>query len=587
MSFCPACGNPVADDADTRFCARCGRDLTLPAVPDRAPEQAAAHVVPQAVAHTAPQGPPPYAPPNVPPYVPGAVPVGRSPAVLFLRRVATGRWEWPALIAAVPALCVLAVALVLAAGSGAAVSGDPVGMGTRTRIALALLVQGLGGSLRFTEPYTDFSADGSAYAGLGDSGEPIASQTLHSTTSILPWTVTVLWVVALVIGLRALRRRQAAGGAPSGTSAGAETAVRISLLAAVAALVLALVGQPSLGRVDVGTAPFLAALWTFLLTLATSLLVLCRPALDGWLAPRPGLAAAFRALGTALVALLVTLTFAGVVVFLIAAAHYDSITGWGLTAAALMLLNLGVSGLGLAWGAPFRLEESTYGRGADHASFGLSDLSHVWNGWEVAAVVAGGLACALALGLLAARRSRDRVEMFMSAGMFAALFAVLAAVSGASTSGSPGAGLLSLGGGDRTSLSTSVSQALAFALLWSVGGVAVGPYLWRALGGAPVPGVIPGTYGTYGRRMYGPSGLYEGAGVPPAPVSPPMSTPAYGGPGAVTGAGPGPVPGTGPGAVPPQPAAPPEPTVHDLGIVQPDRLSKRPARQDRRTTGED
>lgn len=575
MSFCPACGNPVADEADTRFCAHCGRGLTLPPVPDRAPTQAAPQAVPPAVPHTAPQGPPPpppSGPPNVPPYAPGAVPLGRSPAVLFLRRVVTGRWEWPALIAAVPALCVLAVALVMGACSGAALSGGTVGMGTRTRVALALLVQGLGGSLHFTEPYTDFSADGSAFAGLGDSGEPIAPHTIHSTTSVLPWTVTVLWVVALVIGLRALRRRQAAGDGPSGTSAGAEAAVRVALLAAVAALVLALVGQPGLGRVHVGTAPFLAALWTFLLTLATSLLVLCRPALDARLAPRPGLVAAFRALGTALAALLVTLTFAGVVVFVIAAAHYDTISGWGLTAAGLLLLNLGVSGLGLAWGAPFRLEESTYGRGADHASFGLSDLSHVWNGWEVAAVVAGGLACALAIGLLAAWRSRDRVEMFMAAGMFAALFAVLAAVSGVSTGGNPGSGLVTLGGGDHTSLSTSVSQALAFALLWSVGGVAVGPYLWRALGGARVPAVVPGTYGTYG-----PSGLYERPAVPPAPASPPGSPPAYGGPGA----------GPGPGAVPPQPAAPPEPTVHDLGIVQPDRLSKRRSPDDRPTAGED
>jgi hypothetical protein len=486
-----------------------------------------------------------------------ATPLGQSPAALFLRRVVTGRWEWPALVAAVPALCVLAVALVIGVCSGAALSGGTVGMGTRTRVALALLVQGLGGSLNFSQPYNDFSADGSAYSSIGDSGTPIGSHTIHSTTTVLPWTVTVLWVAVLVIGLRAMRRRQAAGGAATGTSAGAEAAVRVALLAAVAALVLALVGQPSFDRVHLGTAPFLVALWTFLLTLATSLLVLCRPALHAWLAPRPGPAAAFRALGTALAALLITVTFAGTVVFVIAAAHYDSITGWALAGVTLLLLNLGVSGLGLAWGAPVKVEESTYSQGAYHASYGLSDLSHVWNGWQVAAVVCGGVVCALAIGLLAAWRSRDRVEMFMAAGMFAVLFAVLAAVSGASSGGNPGAGLMTLGGGDHTSLSTSVPEALAFALLWSVGGVVVGPYLWRALGGTAVPAVVPGTYGTYGAGVHGPSGLYARPTVPPAPTS----APTYGGP--VSPDQPAP------------PAAPPAPTVHDLGIVQPDRLSKR------------
>ena len=168
---------------------------------------------------------------------------------------------------------------------------------------------------------------------------------MHSTRTILPWAVTVLWVVVLVVGLRAIRGRQAVRDAASGTATGrgasAEAAVRVAVLAALAVLVLALVGQPGVNGVHIGTAPFQAALWTFALALATSLLVLCRPAVNAWLAPRPGPAAAFRALGTALAALLATLTFAGAVVFVIAAAHYDPITGWGLTGAAIMLLNLG------------------------------------------------------------------------------------------------------------------------------------------------------------------------------------------------------------------------------------------------------
>ena len=566
MSFCPACGNPVAEAADVRFCARCGRDLTVPAVPAQAPAPASGQppkppqepqeptaspgpTAGQAPARSAgpypplpPQGPPPTVlvelgrPPGPPPYVPAP---GPSPAALFLRRVVVGRWEWPALVTAIPALCLLAVALLMGVWSGAELPSDTAGLGLRTRGALAIVVQGLGGSLRFTEHFTVLESSlGSAFDASGDS----PATTAHTTVSILPWTVTLLWVAVLVVGLRVLRRRQADQGAAS-ARAGAETAVRVAVAAALAALVLALVGQPTVDRTHLSTAPAQVVLCTFALTLVTALLVLCRPALDAWLAARPPLATGFRALGTAVLALLLTLFVAGVVVLLIAAAHWDEITGWGVAAAVVMLLDLGVSGLGLAWGAPFHISETGYSGRTDDISFGLSDLGHVWGGGSVTAVVLGGIGCALAIGVLAAWRSRDRVEMYAVAGLFTVLFVVLAAVSGASIGGD-GGGVPVAYGATHASLGTSVPEALAFGLLWSLAGVVVGPYLVRRV---PPP-----------RVAYG-----AGRGVPSPYGAPPQGPPTAG-------------PGVPPAAPPGPPAAPAEPTVHDLGVVEPDRPRKDP-----------
>jgi len=592
MAFCPACGNTVPEAADVRFCGRCGRDLTEPAVPGGAPTPASAgpdaspgsagsagSTQPGGSATPPPPPPPPSAAPTVhvqvpppPPPPPGQPvppgqpygqpppPAGPSSAALFARRVAAGRWDGAVAVALAPATAVLTLALLIAGWAGANLPDGAVGMGTRIRAALAVLVQGLGGTLHFsshydmpdTDDFFDDSDDPSPFSGGG-------SVTTHSHSSVLPWMVTLLWVLVLVLALRALRRRQPANGATGREIAvrDAATAVRVALPAAVFGLVLGLLGQPTIGDTHVTVSPFLVALWVFLLTLVTALLVLCRPAVDGWLAARPGAATAFRALGTALTALLATLLFAGTVVWLIVAAHYDDVTGWGLAAATLLLLNLGVSGLGLSWGAHFGVNErssggsSAYDEGRSyHHGFGLSDLSHVWNGLEVTGVVAGGVACALIIGLLAAKRSRTRLEMYLVAGIYTVLFLLMAALSGASSSGRSG-GFALVAGGGHESIGTNASEALAFGLLWSFGGVVAGSYLWRALGRTLPPATPP------------PVAAYPG-GVP-GPFAPPPA-PGHGAPQATR-------PDVPPQAAPPPP---PQPTVHDLGIVQPDRLRKEP-----------
>ncbi|WP_176930351.1 hypothetical protein [Actinacidiphila guanduensis] len=514
-----------------------------------------------------PAAPPrPAAPPPPPPSVPpaGRLPGEPSPAGLFAREVGRGSWRWPLVVGLLPALCVLALAEIIAAGAGAALPDGSLGAANRLRVALAVLVSGLGGSLHGSQPQEipdfggefsggdtsggDFSDGGGfSYEGIdggdGLDGAPDGTGyghaytsghgTLHSTLSVMPWTVTLLWVVVLVLGLRVMRRHLA--GTPA-----APAAVRVSLVGAAAALALGFGAATRIGSVHLTAEPLLAGLFTFLLTLATALLVLCRPALTAWLDARPAAAALHRAAGTTAIALLVTLTAAGLVVFAIALAHYDDLTGWGITAAALLLFNLGVSGLGLGWGAHVELHTGAGLQGGGGLSFGLGGLDHAWGGGSVAAVVAGAACCALAIGVLAARRSRDRLEQLGVAVLFTASFVVLAATGGVGSNG--GGGGLSLVGPGQGSLGTSVPEALGYGLLWSFGGVVAGGYLWRLFGGRP-----------------------------PAPAAPRPAVPAprpYGAPPA------------SPYAPAREPGLPPRQTVFDLGVVQPERLAEPPDGKD-------
>jgi hypothetical protein len=359
---------------------------------------------------------------------------------------------------------------------------------------------------------------------------------------MVPLTVTVLWVLVLVLALRAMRGRQS----------GPEAAVRVALLSAAATLVLALVAQPSLQGVHVGSSPVLATLGSLVLAFVTAFVVLPGPGRAAWLAARPQLAAPLRVLKTTAIALAVTIALAAVVVFFVAIAHYHQVTGWGLVLYAFLLPNVGVSGLNLGWGGPFDLSERSGGI-RDRVSYDLGDLSHVWSGWAAVGAVAGGLVCALLIGVVAVRRSHSRAEQFAVAGLFTVLFVALAALSSVGSDG----GLVVAGSNSHASVGPNISSALLFALLWSFGGVLVAPYVARALG---VHGVT--VYGA------GPVGYPPPAGG--APFGPLLTPPAQGprqpgGPGV-------PPQGVPPEGTPPSSAA----TVHDLGVVQPPRLNKLP-----------
>lgn len=601
MAFCPACGNPVSAEADTRFCARCGKQLppadaappaaqappppppaappTMPAAPPAPPTMPA---VPPAAPGPVPQQPPaPAGPPGVPPPgygYPPPVPAGPSPAMLFLRRAMTGRWDTVAPVALVPAAAVAALAVIIGVWSGIPSDHPPIGFGTRTQAALALLLTGIGGKLHFaitsspdfgggsdfgTSSDFDSGSGSDSYSGLGDSGSgdfaDSVNRTVHSTTSVIMLAVTVLWIVLLAVLLRRTRPRLTAADG----SGGAEAAVRVGLTAAAGALVLGLIARPKISAVRVDAGPVLVTLWAFAISLATALVVLCRPARERWLATRPGTATALRALRTTVLALLATIGLAGVVVFVVAGAHWSDLTGWGVAAAALFSLNLGVSGLGLGWGAPGKISVGT-GSYAHTATYGLGDLNHAWHGWATVLVVLGGVVCALVIGLLAVRRSHDRFEQFLVAGMFTALFTLLAVFGGVSSDGASVVSTVPVGG--HETLGSSVPEILLFGLLWSFGGVFVAPYVWRALGGSLPQRAIP-----------------LNVWAPPQAVPPQAAHPAD--PGAPAGpAQPGPSPTlhSAPTQVapvqpaPPPPAPPAQPTVHDLGVVQPPRLNKPP-----------
>jgi len=189
-----------------------------------------------------------------------------------VRRVFVGRWEWAAAVAAAPVLAVTAVAVAAGVWSGTATHGTGVGFGARTRAALALLVQGLGGSLSLTDTYSSYSSYPSDYAGdsgtysyddgtITGSGGGTGDGSSTQTYSFVPLTVTVLWIGVLVLVLLALRKRLT----------GPEAAVRVALVGAAGALVLALVGRPAVGEFDIGSGPVPVTVWTFLISLATAL----------------------------------------------------------------------------------------------------------------------------------------------------------------------------------------------------------------------------------------------------------------------------------------------------------------------------
>jgi hypothetical protein len=608
MPFCPACGYPVSDAADTRFCARCGKELAPPA-PAAGEPAAPAAGEPAATAPEAPPtappavAPPAAAPPTAPPpampafppaagtsvpagYVPPlppAGPAGPSPAAEFARRVFSGRWEWPAYAALAPAALLLVLAGLLGGTSGSLLSGSGIGFMARSRTALALLLQGVGGTAGISAPvdqptdgsdgyfgYDDSDTYGGSFgsgdgsgdgfgdgSGFGSDGSAVmvsgGHDTGHSSLGMVPLTVTVLWVLVLVLVLRAMRRRQS----------GPEAAVRVALLSGAATLVLALCAQPSLQGVHVGSAPALAALGSLALALVTAFVVLAGPGLAGWLAARPELVAGLRVLRTAAIAMAAVVGVAAAVVLCVALGHYDQVTGWGLVLYAFILPNAGVSALNLGWGGPIDLSDRS-GGASMHTSYDLGDLSHVWSGWAAVGAVAGGVVCALLIGVVAVRRSRGRAEQFAVAGVFTLAFVLLAWLSGVVSDG----GLVTTGSAGRASIGPSVSSALLFGLLWSFGGVFVAPYLARSLGvrGAALYGPGAGAYGP-GAGAYGAGPVAYPPPAGGAPFGPAL--PEQRQAGAAQAA-------AQEAAVPPPSAE----TVHDLGIVQPPRMNK-PARTDR------
>ncbi|MFM9588738.1 zinc ribbon domain-containing protein [Streptomyces scabiei] len=584
-SYCPHCGTPGPDEA--RFCMTCGRER--PPVPAAAPgpgsgatpaPPAAPPVAPPAAPPVAPPAAPPTVPPAVPPTAgapsspPGAPPLGPpppppppeyvpvparpSPVGAFLGRALRGDWAGSALAALWPVGLLLVTAVALAVPSYGQGDGggeeDFVGFGDRLALALAGLLQGLGGGFTISE------SGGGDYAGDYRSAEGALA------VSLVPLTVTALFVGALCIGVRLLRTRLATrgayasapgsaygsayGGVPGGAypggyggtyagvpgaapgggrTAGLEAAVRVTLLVTAAVLVLALFGQPEIAVVEVSTSVWRATLGALLLTAAVCAGLLQRDDLAAWLAVRPGPRALFRATGTAVRAMAIVLALCSLVAFVVLAANDEWQAEWDeelspLLLVLLVLPNLAVHLLGLSWGASVQGEagrtglgggssydgdssgdygftdSSPYGGGYEHRAFGLSELGDAVNSWAVVGALTLGAVCALTLGIVAARRSSGRGEQLLAAGVFFGLFLLLAGVSGfgMEASGSATSEFSSeFSAAGQVDVGLDLAEVLLFGLLWAFGAVFLAPALLRMTGtrtavlAPPVP-AMPG-----------------------------------------------------------------------------------------------
>ncbi|WP_409000378.1 zinc ribbon domain-containing protein [Streptomyces europaeiscabiei] len=614
-SYCPHCGTPGPDEA--RFCMKCGRErLPVPAAetdtgsgaapppptappvsppaafpgtplttpppggPGTAPPGMAPPMAPPTVAPSAPPGAPPLGPPPPPPeYVP--VPARPSPVGAFFGRAFRGDWGGSALAALWPVGLLFASAVALAIpsyGQGGPDEEDFVGFGDRLGLALATLLQGLGGGFTVSE------RGGGDYAGDFQSTEGAL------TVTLVPLTVTALFVGALFIGVRLLRTRlvtraaygNAYGGGPGGAytggygggyggsyagagtggpgavpggsrTAGLEAAVRVTLLVTVAVLVLGLFAQPEIAVAEVSTSAWRAALGALLLTAAVSAGLLQRDDLAAWLAGRPGPRALFRATGTAVRAMATVLALCSLVAFVVLAANDEWQAEWDedlspLLLVLLVLPNLAVNLLGLSWGASvegeagrtgygddssFRGdssgdyglgESSPYGGGYEREAFGLSELGDAVNSWAVVGALTLGAVCALILGVLAARRSSGRGEQLLAAGVFFGLFLLLAGISGfgMEASGSATTEFSSeFSAAGQVDAGLDIPEVLLFGLLWIFGAAFLAPYLIQMTGARtaviapPVPAMPSSGPAAHGVPQ-------QPSAPAPAPYEPPL-----------------------------------------------------------------
>ncbi|AZQ72255.1 hypothetical protein EKH77_14430 [Streptomyces luteoverticillatus] len=458
-----------------------------------------------------------------------------SRGALFLRRTVAGDWAGAAKAALWPSALLLVLAVAISLPSSDEFDRARLGdWSDRFQVVLALLVQGLGGTL-------DVELRG---------GDTLLSTFLRGSgyLSVWPLTVTILWAGAVALGTARLRR---ATGATGGTPGAAEAAVRVALLCGAAVLVLALCGQQDVENLSVSTSPGLAALFSCALAGAVSGAMLCRDRLVARLGA--GVQVVIRAWGTALRALALSVALCALVAFVVLAANQDDVGGWTVVGSLPVLVNLGLMALGVSWGAGVEASSTEHSRHVG-GTLGLSEIGELAGGWAQAGAVALGVVCAVILAVLAARRSADRVEQVLSGVFFLAVVWLLSFVSGGDmrmTSGqSSFSGRLR---GMEASVGTNAGELLLFGLLWTAGAVLLAGVLGRQ-----------GTSGTHGT---GASGVGTGVVVmppvpaqPPAPAQPPTTPPVPAAP---------PVPAVAPVAPPTVPVAPPVPSEAPTAVVPP------------------
>ncbi|MFI9356372.1 PT domain-containing protein [Streptomyces lydicus] len=503
--------------------------------------------------------------PAQPPAPPGA---SASPVGALLSRTAKGDWGAALKVAAGPTALLLVLASVAAMFFADTAHSGGLGWGVRMRIALALLLQGVGGGV---------SLSGNASASLEAFGEGFAGEV---TLSLVPLLVTAAWAGVLACAARrflAVRPGSpaqpgpaAAAGVTGVTGAGAGTAVleavlRVAVLCGAGAFVLGLLAQPSYDGVTLSSAPFLTLLWSLLLAAAVCGAAVGRGGAGSRLAARPGWRAAVGALRTALLALLVVVTLAGAVtVAAVLATEKQDLDGGAVVAMLVLLPNIGALALATAWGAPVTAEWNLPGvpflsTSSGRESLGYGELGHLGGGWVLFGVIVGGAVGALLVGFLAVRRSAERREQLLAAGFFVVSLMLLVPAAGASVtavfrdggsdggygSGSGDAYGSGFGGGyggaygghvvgAHGELAANGAETLLFALLWTFGAVLVVPYLLRRVGrgGGPATAAVPPApyaapaappataYDTLPGAYDTPPAAYDTPVAPPVPATP-------------------------------------------------------------------
>ncbi|MFI9363720.1 hypothetical protein ACIG5E_22095 [Kitasatospora sp. NPDC053057] len=559
MANCASCGATSVEGAPA--CGSCGRPTAPPP-----PTAVALPAVPQP-----PHGPPPTVPPGYHPPPPGQgagyPPAGGPPAVgswgagqpYYPKAVQSPLVRWltgtnwrPALRAAVgPTAVLLLAALVAAIPSDYTLDRafPTPDFGDRFLSTLAMALNALGAPFRlgFQNPVTRSR-----------------SENLDVTFWLVPMTVTVLWCLALWLGLRAgLRRRKADGSQLSRAQAAGE-ALRTAVVLGLVTVVLGLVAGsswnpgnadsdyygsgPSFGKPSLSTdSDWLWAVgWTLLVGGLLAFAVYGTDALR-WAAWRSrsvrGWAVAVLTAGQALALIL---GLASVTAFVLVAVTSDQ--GWQTALSLAFLPNLGLLLLGLGSGATLR-SDSTMDSGPgwseyrdSHREFSFFDLHGETADWRWAGLLA--LAAAALLGWTAYRRQLDAADRLRLAAVYAALLTALTAASGglASTSMSFLAPTSGSWGGVNNSTSTQDTSAglvflsvLVASVVWALVGALLVPASLAALGGrgaavpyGPVPPEVPYPAGpAYGIPPQGP----VPPGVPPqappyGPVPPEVPHPA-------------------------------------------------------------
>ncbi|MFI5644693.1 hypothetical protein [Kitasatospora sp. NPDC051705] len=440
------------------------------------------------------------------PYDPKA---GQSAA---LRGLLGADWR-PALVAAVaPTLVLLLAALVAAVPSDyqyAFLFRAPE-FGERYGAALAMALNALGAPFQVGY-HTTFTR--------GDAGGT------DLLLRVVPMTVTVLWAVALWLGLRAGARRRRSAGIQLTKGQAAGEALRTAVVLSAVTALLGLLGgtswQPERGgagypggivgralgatyTMDSGWPE--AVGWTALLAGLLAFAVHGTDALR-WAAWRSravrGWAVAALTAGQALA---LTLGLASLTGFVLVAANSDK--GWQTAVSLAFLPNLGLGLLGLGSGATLRFfngvdgvssgggDYGDYGGSPDRTELSFFDLPAQSADWRWTGLLA--LAAAGILGWSAYRRQLDAADRLRLAGVYAVLLVALSAAAGAlttTTSSSATGGWGTAGRQLDTTRETSVGLVFVSVLLASL--------VWAAVGALLVPPLLAAVRGRGAAARYG------------------------------------------------------------------------------------